>query len=189
MFPLLPLLAALTTAPAAAGDTVRIDCGSTLPYRAADGRLFSADQHFTNGRPYVNPAIVDVAGTDDDLLYRTERSAPSFLSPMRYQVPVPAGDYLVRLHLAELFHGATGGGPGGARQRAFSVYLEGRRVLVNYDLNADVGPMTAVVKEYRVSIADGAATLEFVPAAGDPTVAAIEVLRLPAGAVPAPVCS
>ncbi|HEX8657887.1 MAG TPA: malectin domain-containing carbohydrate-binding protein, partial [Hymenobacter sp.] len=188
MLTLVTLLGALCAAPTAIDDTVRVDCGSTQSYRAADGRLFSADQFFTNGQPYINPAINNIAGTADDALYFTERSAPRSRPSMRYNIPMPAGDYLIRLHLAELYNGATGGPTGANRQRVFSVQLEGRRVLINYDLHAAVGPMTAVVKECRATITDGFATLNFLPVIGEPTVAAIEVLRLPTGSVPSP-CS
>ena len=170
-------------APNAAGDTVRIDCGSSQAYRTADGRLFQADQYFTSGSPYTNPAIVDVLGTTDDMLYRTERNAPSWQAPMRYQIPVPTGDYLVRLHLAELYFGATGGPSGAFGQRVFNVRLEGRRVLINYDSHS-TGGMTAAVREYRTTVTDGNATLEFVPIVGEPAITAIEVLRQPTGSTP-----
>ena len=189
MLPLLTLLASLWAAPVVAtGDTVRIDCGSAQSYRAADGRVFAADQFFTNGQAFVNPAVADVSGTTDDDLYRTERFGLAGQAPMRYNIPVAAGDYLIRLHFAEVYHGATGGAPGSAGQRVFGVQLEGRWVLINYDLHATVGPMTAVVHEQQATITDGFATLDFVPAAGDPTIAAIEVLQLPAGTVQ-PACS
>lgn len=187
MLPLLTLLSALCATPAATGDTVRIDCGSTQSYRTADGRLFMADQFFTNGQVFTNPTV-NVAGTTDDVLYRTERAGPAWLAPLRYNIPVPAGDYLVRLHLAEIYFGAPGGPPATNGQRVFSMQFEGRRVLINYDLHAAVGPMVAVVKEYRATVVDGLATLDFLPVVGDPAVTAIEVLRLPAGSVPPP-CS
>ncbi|WP_375438363.1 malectin domain-containing carbohydrate-binding protein [uncultured Hymenobacter sp.] len=189
MLTLLALLGALCATPVAAGDTVRIDCGSTQSYRTVDGRLFAADQFFVNGQASSNPAVVDIAGTTDDVLYRTERYGVAGQAPMRYNIAVPSGDYLIRMHFAEVHHGATGGAPGGPGQRVFSVQLEGRRVVINYDLYAAVGAMTAVVQESRASITDGQATLDFVPAAGNPTIAALEVLRLPTGSVPPPACT
>ncbi|MBF9141988.1 Kelch repeat-containing protein [Hymenobacter properus] len=189
MLTLFTLLTSACLHPAANGDTVRIDCGSSQAYRTTDGRLFLADQYYTGGRPYANPAIVDIAGTADDALYRTERSGPPWLAPLRYDIPVPAGDYLVRVHLAEIYHGATNGGPGGSGRRVFSMRLEDQRVLINHDLNATAGPMTAVVKEYRATVTDGFASLEFVPMVDQPTVTAIEVLRQPAGSTPAPACA
>ena len=44
---------------------------------------------------------------------------------------------------------SQGGGPGGAGRRVFSANLEGGPTeLANYDINADVGPMAAAVKEF-----------------------------------------
>ena len=97
---------------------------------------------------------------------------------------MPAGDYLIRLHLAEIYFGATNGPAGAPRQRVFSVTLEGRCVLINYDPCVAAGPMAAAVRDCRATVTDGLATLDFVPVVGEPAITAIEVLRLPAGSVP-----
>jgi hypothetical protein len=61
----------------------------------------------------------------------------------------------VRLHFAEIYFGANGGGPAGSGKRVFDVSLENKLVLDNYDINQDVGPQTITVKEFTVSITDG----------------------------------
>ncbi|WP_277228894.1 malectin domain-containing carbohydrate-binding protein [Hymenobacter sp. YC55] len=160
---------------AASGDTIRINCGGAAVQ--TNGKLFAADAYFTGGKSFSNSAIADVLQTNDDELYRTEHSASANLVPFSYNIPVSAGTYTVRLHFAEIYFGATGGGPGGAGRRVFSVNLEGRPVLVNYDIIADAGSMTAVVKEYQTTVTDNALTLDFAASVDQPSVAAIEVLR------------
>ena len=160
---------------AASGDTVRINCGGGAVQTS--GKPFEADTYFTGGKSFSNSAITDVLGTNDDELYRTEHSASANLVPFSYNIPVSPGTYTVRLHFAEIYFGATGGGPGGAGRRVFSVNLEGRPVLVNYDILAEAGSMTAVIKEYQTTVTDNTLTLDFSATTDQPSVAAIEVLR------------
>ncbi|WP_375434032.1 malectin domain-containing carbohydrate-binding protein [uncultured Hymenobacter sp.] len=164
--------------PAATGDTIRINCGGgAVQTSGAGSKFFAADAYFSGGKSYSNPAIADVLQTNDDELYRTEHSATANSVPFSYSIPVSAGTYTVRLHFAEIFFGATGGGPGGAGRRVFSVNLEGRPVLVNYDILAEAGSMTAVIKEYQTTVTDNTLNLDFSASVDQPSVAAIEVLR------------
>ena len=57
----------------------------------------------------------------------------------------------------------------------------GATELANYDLNAAVGPMTAVVKEYTLAVSDGTLNIDFTATVNRPIVAAIEVFQLAAG--------
>ncbi|UOQ64656.1 malectin domain-containing carbohydrate-binding protein [Hymenobacter volaticus] len=160
---------------AASGDTIRINCGGGAVQ--SSGKFFEADAYFNGGKSFSNSSIADVLQTNDDELYRTEHSASANLVPFSYNIPVSAGTYTVRLHFAEIYFGATGGGPGGAGRRVFNVNLEGRPVLVNYDIVAEAGSMTAVVKEYQSTVTDNTLTLDFAAVTDQPSVAAIEVLR------------
>ena len=83
---------------------MRINAGG--PAVTTGGVSWAADQSFTGGKSYSN--VRAIAGTTDDVLYQTERSNPSF----GYSIPVANGTYDVRLHLAEIYWGATGGGAG-----------------------------------------------------------------------------
>ncbi|MEX0291407.1 MAG: malectin domain-containing carbohydrate-binding protein [Flavobacteriaceae bacterium] len=141
--------------------------------------VFEADMHFTgNGKSYSNTNITDILNTNRDDLYITERSARQNLGSFGYAIPVPDGEYTVNLHFAEIYWGATGGGPGGENRRIFSVAMEGTDILSDYDINQEVGSMTAVVKSYTVTVQDGVLNLDFSASKDQPKISAIEVLEV-----------
>jgi YD repeat-containing protein len=142
--------------------------------------LWKADQYVTGGGTNNATAITDIAGTADDTLYRQTRRASTDLGTFSYAIPVPASaTYRVRLHVAETYWGATGGGAGGAGKRVFSANLEGGATeLANYDINAEVGPMTAVVKEFTLAVSDGTLNIDFSATVNRPIISAIEVFRV-----------
>ena len=151
---------------------IRINAGG--PALSYQGEFFSADASFTGGKTYENTAATVAA------LYKTERSADAPLT-FGYTVPVEDGNYLIRLHFAEIYHGAAGGGPGGAGKRVFDVSLEDQLVLDNFDINAAVGAQTATVREFLVSVTDGQVNLFFDASAAvggvdQPKVSALEIL-------------
>ncbi len=91
-------------------------------------------------------------------------------------MPAGAATYTVKLHFAEIYWGATGGGPGGTGKRVFSVNFEGGTAeLVNYDIFAEVGAMAAVVKTFGVPVSDGTLNISFTASVDQPKVSAIEV--------------
>ncbi|WP_324650059.1 PA14 domain-containing protein, partial [Georgenia sp. H159] len=157
---------------------VRINAGGGAV--STGGHQWLADSMFAGGKMYSNSSVTSIAGTTDDVLYLTERSAETNLGTFGYNVGVNGGEYLVRLHFAEIYHGATGGGAGGTGKRVFSVNLEGGPVEVaNLDLNAVVAPMTAHVVEVPVTVTDGNLDIDFSATVNQPKVSAIEVI--PAG--------
>ena len=170
---------------ATTGTTLRINSGGDA-YTAQDGREFSADQHFAGGEIFPsngNPKNEPIDGTEDDLLYQTERNSGADGAALTYNLPVEDGDYVVTLHFAEIYFGAStnpqGGvgsdGPGG--ERVFSVNAEGGDAeLVDYDINADVGPSTATTQCFTASVADESLDLVFDPSVNRPKVSAIEVV-------------
>lgn len=157
----------------------RIDSGGA-EYIDGAGASWCGDFGDVGGQAFSNPSVGDIAGTDDDDLYRSERSGDSQNpTTFRYHVPVADGDYRVRLHFAEIYWGAPGGGPGGVGQRVFDVFLEGGAVLVDFDIFAEVGAATATVRSFDTSVVDGAVDLVFLSSADRPKVSAIEIERLP----------
>ncbi|GGL95159.1 hypothetical protein GCM10011594_13590 [Nakamurella endophytica] len=157
------------TRPAPARQPIRINTGG--PAVTTGGVSWLADQYFTGGKTYSN--VRAIAGTTDDVLYQNERSNASF----SYSIPVANGTYDVRLHFAELYWGATGGGPGGTGHRRFNVNLEGGTVeLANFDPNAVAAPLTSIVRTYRVTVTDGRVDLAFAATVDQATIGAIEVL-------------
>ncbi len=165
-------------------EPVRINTGG--PAVTVNGVAYGADQAFSGGKSYSNPQVTGIAGTTDDAIYLNERSATANLGSFSYAVPLPqAGTYTVRLHFAELYHGAPGGGPGGAGKRVMSANLEGGAVeLANFDIFAEAGAAaTAVVKQYTLDVTDGTLNIAFGATVNQPSVGAIEIIP---GAAPPP---
>ena len=124
-----------------------------------------------------------MAGTDDPDLYLTQRSGsgPGKRRGFAYAIPVDeSGVYMVRLYFAEPYWGAPGGPEGDAGRRIFSVTAEGETLIEDLDVYAEVGELTALVKQAEVEVQDGELNLSFTASEGEPIVAAIEVLQ-PAG--------
>lgn len=166
-----------TILPADTQVLARINAGG--PAVTTNGIAWSASQYFTGGKSYSNANVTGIAGTDNDAVYLTEYSATTSLGGFSFALPVPAGaaTYTVKLHFAEIYWGATGGGPGGTGKRVFSVNFEGGTAeLMNYDIFAEVGAMTAVVKTFGVPVSDGTLNISFTASADQPKVSAIEVL-------------
>ncbi|MGB3585620.1 MAG: malectin domain-containing carbohydrate-binding protein, partial [Tunicatimonas sp.] len=153
---------------------VRINAGgSEVNYGDS---VFVADTYFSgNGKSYSNSNITNIANTTQDELYLSERSTNQSLQSFDYNIPLTNGDYEVRLHFAEIYFGATGGGSGGSNKRVFSVTAEGAPILANYDINAQVGPMTAVIETFTVSVTDETLNLNFSASVNQPKVSAIEI--------------
>jgi len=154
--------------------TIRINCGG--PKLEYHGVIFEADKWYTGTYKYANPSIWDIYGTTYDELYMTERASDNDLGMFCYNIPVLHGDYTVCLHLAEIYWNCPGGQPGGSGSRIFNVDIEGDRVLVNYDIIADVGCRTAVVKKFEVTVTDDTLNIIFKPTVNRPKISAIEVV-------------
>ncbi|WP_250419078.1 PKD domain-containing protein [Pontibacter deserti] len=157
------------------GTAIRINSGG--PQMIAFDNTFAADKLFSGGNVYTNTAA-SIEGTEYDALYQSERSSSVDLGSFDYNIPVAAGQYLVKLHFAEIYYGATGGGAYGIGKRVFNVTAEGNPIpgLTNYDILADVGVMTAVVKEVLVDVQDGTLNLNFKGVVNRPKVSAVEVI-------------
>ena len=119
-------------------------------------------------------------GTDDPDLYLTQRSGsgPGKRRGFAYAIPVDEnGVFMVRLYFAEPYWGSPGGPEGDAGRRVFSVTAEEELLLEDLDIFAEVGELTALVKQAEVDVQDGELNLTFTASEGEPIVAAIEVLR------------
>ncbi|KAA9083798.1 malectin domain-containing carbohydrate-binding protein, partial [Microbacterium radiodurans] len=145
------------------------------------GVAWQADAFFSGGKTYSNTQVTQIAGTNNDALYLSERSSTTAQGSFSYNIPVPtSGNYQVILHFAEIYHGATGGGAGGTGKRVFSVNLEGGPVeVVNLDLNSKVAPMTAYTETRTIAVTDGTLNIAFSATVDQPKVSAIEVIRVP----------
>jgi hypothetical protein len=150
--------------------------------RAADGGVpagWNSDRYFDGGSALNWSGDLDVVGTDDPDLYLTQRSGsgPGKRRGFSYAIPVDeSGVYMVRLYFAEPYWGSPGGPEGEEGRRVFSVTAEGEVLIADLDIYAEVGELTALVKQAEVDVQDGELNLTFTAVEGEPIVAAIEIL-------------
>jgi tetratricopeptide (TPR) repeat protein len=149
---------------------IRINCGGGK-YRSSTGVPWEEDRFYSGGNLYEGARSVfalGIHGTDDDLLYRTERYFPSNeVTPAAYHFPLPTGSYRITLHFAEIYHKQPG-------KRCFDVLLEGTRVLKEYEPGSK-GFATADEKTFNTEVKDGLLDIEFVPRVENPKISAIEI--------------
>jgi hypothetical protein len=159
----------------------RIKSGSSTDV-TVNGKTWTSDTQFAfdNLQPYTNNNLTKIAATDDDALYLTEQSSSGENLPFRYEIPLPNGDYVVRLHFAEIVWGAPGSGfnRGGPGSRVMSVTLENQLRLINLDVASEVGVASAVIKNLPVTVTDGKLNIDFSASVNRPAVDAIEVYSL-----------
>lgn len=157
----------------------RINSGSATPI-TINGKTWSADDQyaFDNIEPFTNPSLHQIAGTDEDSLYLKEQSSNADRKPFRYEIPVDSGDYVVRLHFAEIYWGAPGSGvTGGAGSRIMNISLENQVRLVNFDVTQEAGgSATALIKNLPVTVTDGKLNIDFTASVNRPMVVAVEVI-------------
>ena len=152
------------------GFVLRINAGGNqVDY---NNETFIADTYFDTGSTLVRPQT----GLPEP--YQSFRYSPS--QQMSYKIPVPDGEYLINLHFAELWFGATGGGVGGVGSRVFDVTIEGFEAEDNLDVFAAVGAETMMVRAYVVLVIDGFLNIDFSSLASDggqrhPIINAIEI--------------
>ena len=101
-------------------------------------------------------------------LFQSERYVITGGPTMQWDVPVTPGTYQVRLYFAEIYFTTTGA-------RIFNVSIEGTPVLQNYDIVADVGPFTGVVKSFVVT-ADTNLDIDLSRVTENPKISAIEIV-------------
>jgi hypothetical protein len=166
----------------------RIDVGNTAPYTDAAGNVWSSDVGmFDPERAFPESrGTPPIEGAADPTIYRTYRGNVGGQTPqaeryLTFRIPVKGHRRVdVRLHFAELYWGAPGGGKPGPGKRVVNLEAGGRTVLKDFDITRESGgALTALVKEIKnVAVRDGVLTLTFRPVVDFPSVAGIEVLAL-----------
>lgn len=140
---------------------------------------FSVDQSFVGTSLVFTPTTTpEIANTDKDIMYLTERYGTDF----GYEIDLENGDYKVTLHFVELFWGAPGspdpGPAGGVGDRVFDVSLEGVVVLDDYDIFAEVGALSAVEKEFNITLDDTKLNIGFISSVDNAKISAIEIEKV-----------
>ncbi|QOJ27490.1 MAG: family 16 glycosylhydrolase [Ignavibacteriales bacterium] len=143
---------------------------------AALGYLADAEWNLTTDYGYYEGGVTTYAsslqinGTDEDEIYRTER-----YGAMGYKVRLPNGTYRVKMMFAENYLTAAG-------KRIFDIYLEQNRVLQNLDIYASVGGNTALVHTFDgVSVQDGVLDIYFGAQVDMPLINGIIIEQDPSG--------
>jgi hypothetical protein len=166
-----PTLTPTSSATPAATSAWRVNCGGDA-YTDGLGRLWLGDRSFSSGGwGYVNgrtaSATQPIAGTDDPVLYRSQRDSMS-----RYRFTAPDGRYNVVLRFAETYQYTAVG------FRVFNVTIEDVQVLTKFDILATAGRYRAVDRSFTAVVNDGVLDITFLSVVGPPSINAIEISRL-----------
>ena len=129
------------------GDTVIAINSAGAAFPAANGTSFVADTAFEGGSTQVSSHAV--ANTVDDTLYNSWR-----WGNFAYRIPVSNGRYGIDLHFAETYNTAIG-------QRRFNVTIQGVPRLQEFDIAAEAGLDTALIKHYDIDVGNGEILIQF----------------------------
>jgi hypothetical protein len=168
----------------AGGSTVRINAGGTS--QSVDGVQWAACSSasacqgwVSGGFAYTQSPLPTISGSvapANQAIYQTEwtggqsNGVPAGELAFRFNIPVSAGDYLVRLHFAELNKYSAGA-------RVFDVRIEGATVLSQFDIWSEAGGVnTAIVREFPLTVSDGAVTVDFIRQVENAKISAIEII-------------
>ncbi|MGW9193050.1 S8 family serine peptidase [Micromonospora chersina] len=152
-----------------------VDAGGS-GYVGAGGFVWSPDQEL-GSRPWgyvggkARTTTADIAGTEDDALFRTQRTGETFSYVFKN---APAGTYRIGLDFAEIEKVKAG-------MRTFDVLVDGKAVLYDHDVQARAGALTADVNAVTVEHAGGDLKVELRSEIGerDPILNALRVQEDP----------
>jgi len=142
---------------------------------SADQRTFAADQGYSGGTTWNANGYgytIDVSGVTNpapQTVYQEQRSGNMTYTFSGY---LPGTNYLVRLHCDEVWWTAPG-------QRVFNVFINGTKVLTNFDIYATAGAQNrAVIKEIMTTAnASGQLVVGFSNVVDNASISAIEILQ------------
>ncbi len=134
-------------------------------YTDKNGVIYQADGYYQGGTTWSTNA--GIAGTEDAPLYQSER-----WGSFSYSIPLPNGDYSVKLKFAEIYWSSPG-------QRIFDVWMEGQKVISNLDIFALAGKNTAYDVSIPATVTDGKLDITFQATVDDAKVSAIVIMENP----------
>jgi hypothetical protein len=156
-------------APAAPMAAIRIKAGATTAYTDANGNVWLPDQGFVDGDTVERGNDVQIANTQDQAIYRTERYGMSSFS-----YKLPNGKYIVKLYFAETYEDISGAG-----QRVFSFNVAGHE-FKDFDVWAKAGgAKRAYVETVNVDITNGKLDITFTTNIQSPEINGIEIIPAP----------
>jgi len=176
----------------------RINCGGP-DYTDSYGNIWMADRHQGNKQQPGSTSWTDdypgmpsffasqqrtfdrISGTADGELFRTFRYG---LDKLKFNFPVPDGDYRIDLYFTEPWYG-TGGGMDCSGWRLFDVALNGKTIIRNLDILKEAGYNEALKKSITAHVTGGMLSISFPnAAAGEAIISAIAISTLNKAAKP-----
>jgi hypothetical protein len=135
------------------------------PEVESGGVTWLSDEPYLTTPGLTTAANIAIAGTDDDVIYQTERfaSTAGTLGGLTYVIPVAeAGTYEVTLHFAEIFFGQPGNPDATLGQRVFDIGIQNALVFGEFDIFAATGGQiaTAVTETFTVEVLAGAEAIQ-----------------------------
>jgi len=159
-------VAPAVAAPATPTAAVRIKAGATAPYTDSKGNVWLPDQGFVDGDTVDRGSDMQIANTQDQAIYRTERYGMSSFS-----YKLPNGKYIVKLYFAETYEDISGAG-----QRVFSFNVAGHE-FKDFDVWAKAGgAKRAYVETVNVDITNGKLDITFTTNIQSPEINGIEII-------------
>ncbi|MDB5146403.1 MAG: glycoside hydrolase, partial [Mucilaginibacter sp.] len=170
----------------------RLNCGGP-DYIDSYGNQWMADRHQNNKQQPGSTSWTDdypgmpaffvsqqrtfdrIGGTADGDLFRTFRYG---LDKLKFNFPVPDGDYRIELFFTEPWYG-TGGGMDCSGWRLFDVALNGKIMIHNIDIWKESGYAKALKKTISARVTGGMINISFPnAAAGEAIISAIAISTL-----------
>jgi chitodextrinase len=152
---------------------IRIEAGGAASLIDSKGNPWAADYGYGAGGGATDRGAIEIAGTDDDRIYQTERWGVS-----NYTFLLANGVYTVRLHFAETYLAAAG-------LRLFSITANGAIPAGWSDIDVFAqagGGKTALIKEGALRITDNILSLDFAARLDSAMINGIEIIPDAAGA-------
>ncbi len=164
----------LTAAAANQNYLYRVNCGGPA-YTDANGNTWSADVHKTTANTWGSVSWTDdftdlppffasqrrthdpINGTTEWPLFQQFRYG---LDKLRYEFPVPDGEYQVELYFTEPWLG-TGGGLDCTGWRLFDVAINDQTVIENLDIWKEAGHDGALKKTVKATVTGGQLVISF----------------------------
>jgi Malectin domain len=155
---------------------IRINAGADKNWvEPTSKNVWLADKYFSGGSVYGTTVCNNtIDGTHLGILACSERyffgiGVPNTVSGS-YMIPMATGKYIIKLLFVEIFF------PGGIR--TFTVKIQNKVVLSNFDISASVGKDNALIISRAVSVlpSDPGITIEFTNIKENAKINAIEIL-------------
>ncbi|MDE3178518.1 MAG: hypothetical protein KGM47_02575 [Acidobacteriota bacterium] len=155
------------------GNPVRILSGySKGDHLLGDGEAWGPDRYYSGGRAIAEPQVF-ISRDADPGLFETAREGE-----FSYNIPLKSGTYELRLYFVETTYGPGTQSGGGENSRIFSIDLNNKPLLTNFDIYSDAGGSDIADERVFTNVspaADGELHLSFIKGVSDPILNALEI--------------